>query len=106
MVNQYAVYIAILPLLYALWIVSCPLDALKWAANLKRKLRRHYIRKHGQKHAQEAFIYLRKQAHKEGIPMWIVEQYIQDHRDEIAEEYGIQAANDLLGGPNMIEDIF
>jgi hypothetical protein len=97
---------ALVPLTYILWIVYRPLQAVAFAAELKRRYRRWIVRRHG----EEAFNALEKQmrakAGNNARRQKAVDILMAQERERIIEKFGTDYANWSLGTPSPLERDF
>ena len=104
--NRAAFIASLIPLVYITWIKCYPLQAVAFAAELKRRYRRFIIRRHG----EEAFRILEKQmrekAGNNARSLKAVEILMAQERERIIEKFGTDYANWSLGTPNPLERDF
>lgn len=97
---------ALVPLTYILWIVCCPLQAVAFAAEVKRRYRRWIIRKHG----EEAFRILekemRRKAGNDPYEQKVIDILMTQEKERIIEKFGTEYANWSLGTPGPLERDF
>ena len=104
--NPYALAVAIIPLLYVLWLVGRPLEAVALAAELKRRYRRWIIRRHGEAAARLFEQQLRARAGRDRLKQEAVDIVMRQERERIIQEFGAQFANEFLGSPCPLERDF
>lgn len=97
---------ALVPLLYILWIVYCPLQAVAFAAEVKRRYRRWIVKRHG----EEAFKIIEKQMREKAgniaYEQKVIDTLMAQERKRIIEKFGTTYANWSLGTPDPLERDF
>ncbi len=104
--NLYALSVAFIPLLYILWIVACPLEAVALAAELKRRYRRWIIQHHGEAAAKMLEKQLRAKAGRDRLKNKAVDIVMGQERERIVEKFGARYSDQSLGLPDPLERDF
>jgi len=99
MINIYAYTLALLPLVFILWVASNPLEALKTILYIKHRFREHLIEKYGTEIVEDMFADLRTFAKKKNINKALVEQVINERKDELIRKHGKKYVDKYIGKP-------
>ena len=89
-------YLLSIVLLFIAWVMAYPQEALDLVAELRRRFRRKVIQRAGNQAVQELARQLRAEARRMGIPTAIVEQVIEEERQEIIHRLGSKYAREML----------
>ena len=89
-------YLLSIVLLFIAWVMADPQDALDLVADLRCQFRRYITQRAGNQAVQELARQLRAEARRRGIPTAIVEQVIEEERQEIIHRLGSKYAREML----------
>src|ERR1041384_2967785 len=79
--NLWAFTVALLPLLFAAWVMADPLNAIEQVKNLKRKHALAQAHRMVTKRVNAEYKAFRQEAIQQGAPAWLIDQ-IQNERKE------------------------